>query len=80
MLTGQRDYNDHGPQPIKLSDVLAWAKINLINQYDVPFLTDVLCELDRKWLVHQYELIRKEREKSSKKGKGGAQKRVGRQR
>lgn len=71
MLGGQRDYNDNGPQPIKLSDISAWAVINQINSYDQPFLADVVCEMDRKWLVHQYELIKKEREKSAKKSSSG---------
>lgn len=80
MLGGQRDYNDNGPQPIKLSDISAWAEINQINPYDQPFLAEVLCEMDRKWLVNQYELIRKEREKKSAKGKGGGQQGLGRRR
>ena len=74
-LTVQRYYAQHGPQPIALSDIEAWASLHDVNKYDKPFLSNCLLKMDRIFMEHTYAQLKREREKNEKKHKSAPMRR-----
>ena len=70
-LASQRGFNEVGPQPINVSCVEAWGRIQQIDEYDMPWFLSMLIKLDAKFLEHTYAEMKKEREAQARKNKGG---------
>jgi hypothetical protein len=66
-LSGQRLYKDDGPQPITISDVYSYSKIEGHSTAESSWLLEVVCELDRLFIEKTQERLDKEQRKASKR-------------
>lgn len=70
ILNARRLYAPHGPQPIALTDVESYIRIEGLEEAEGVWLMEVVDLLDRIYIEDVYNKLAKDREKSSKKGRG----------
>lgn len=70
-LNSQRQWGQHGPQAVSITHIESWMNVYDVDRYDKPFVSDLFLTLDRKYVEHQYDLLKKERDKQNKKSRGG---------
>lgn len=70
-LAQQRSFNEIGPQPIAMSCIDAYGRINNIDTYDMPWFMAMVAKLDAKFLEHTYAEMKKARDAAARKNKGG---------
>ncbi len=64
-LTERRIVNEHGPQPIQLSEVVHYADLfRIADQEDREDLAYIISILDRMYLTHEYDRRAREQKKS----------------
>lgn len=66
-LSNTRPWGPHGPDPMSLADMNAWAEMKVVDVWDRSFLSRVLIKLDGIFLTHTYAELKKEREAAQKK-------------
>lgn len=70
VLSSQRQFTSHGPQPITVCDVRAYAEISEVEQYDQEFLLNMISKMDHEYLTDAFKKLEQERKKSQRSKKG----------
>lgn len=64
-LSASRSYSDGGPQPIRISEILAYCQLMGVSQLEARQDTlQMVQALDGVWMTHQVEKISKGRQKA----------------
>jgi hypothetical protein len=68
-LSSQRQHTNNGPQPIRVGDVDAYARLTLVDPTDQEFLLDVVVKMDHEFLTDTYKKLEQERKKKAGRGR-----------
>jgi hypothetical protein len=69
LLSVQRGYTQHGPQPISIQSVDSYARIEELDGADSRWLLDVVINLDQIFLEESYDRVKKEHAQQVKKAR-----------
>jgi hypothetical protein len=69
LLSVQRSFSHHGPLPIAIRDVHAYAQMEELDGADSRWLMDVVVSLDQIFLEESYDRVKKEHAQQAKKAR-----------